>query len=330
MCILFCYLQNDNIDIGYDLILLSNRDEDFQRPAKQAHVWKDTKYALGGQDVTPLREGGTWLCLNTVQSRIGILLNLSSHLLEEKNINAQSRGFIVSNYVNNPEINLDTYMDELQKTKTNYTGFNFLGLEQQSESKGKITETSILSFPISPSPYGLFYINRKWRAKYINNVSPDSSAIEINTSVFGFSNHIYGDQYAFEKTRYGCQLFKTFLANLTDNYTKPITDEKALIHQTFDLLNDNKIFPDDPNIATIYSHYSISNRHQISSINVRTTDDSPTYGTRTSTVILIRRNQTGLFIEKTLSNPLINPSEWTENTWHFKLYNMNEPPILIN
>lgn len=48
MCILFCYLQNDNIDIGYDLILLSNRDEYFQRPAKQAHVWNDTKYALGG------------------------------------------------------------------------------------------------------------------------------------------------------------------------------------------------------------------------------------------------------------------------------------------
>ncbi|CAF2864389.1 unnamed protein product [Rotaria sp. Silwood2] len=304
MCILFCYLQDDNIDIGYDLILLSNRDEDFQRPAKQAHIWKDTKYALGGQDVTPLREGGTWLCLNTVQSRIGILLNLSSRLLKEKNTNAQSRGFIVSNYVNNPEVNLDSYLDELQKTKMNYTGFNFLGLEQQSESK-------------------------KWRAKYINNIS-DSSAIEINTSLFGFSNHIYGDQYAFEKTRYGCQLFKAFLTDLTDNYKKPITDEKELIHRAFGLLNDNKVFPDDPNIAAVYSHYSISNRNQISSINVCTTDDSPTYGTRTSTVILIRRDQTGLFIEKTLSSPLINPLEWTTNTWQFKLNNVHESPILIN
>ena len=50
MCILFCYLQDEKIDIGYELILLSNRDEDFQRPAKQAHVWKDTKYALGGSN----------------------------------------------------------------------------------------------------------------------------------------------------------------------------------------------------------------------------------------------------------------------------------------
>ncbi|CAF1688174.1 unnamed protein product, partial [Adineta ricciae] len=42
MCILFCYLQDENIDTGYELILLSNRDEDFQRPALHAHVWKDT------------------------------------------------------------------------------------------------------------------------------------------------------------------------------------------------------------------------------------------------------------------------------------------------
>jgi len=155
MCILFCYLQDENIDTGYELILLSNRDEDFQRPAIQAHVWKDTKYAIGGwmsyfcfklikekvcflcqgQDQTPLREGGTWLCLNTVQCKIGVLLNLTSRLLKEEPINAQSRGFLVPNFVNNPEINLDSYMDELQKTKTNYTGFNFLGLERQSESK---------------------------------------------------------------------------------------------------------------------------------------------------------------------------------------------------
>ncbi len=48
MCILFCYIADDKIDIGYELILLSNRDEDFQRPAIPAHVWKNTKYALGG------------------------------------------------------------------------------------------------------------------------------------------------------------------------------------------------------------------------------------------------------------------------------------------
>ena len=51
MCILFCYLADEKIPTGYELILLSNRDEDFRRPAIQAHVWKDTTYALGGLQI---------------------------------------------------------------------------------------------------------------------------------------------------------------------------------------------------------------------------------------------------------------------------------------
>jgi hypothetical protein len=57
--------------------------------------------------------------------------------------------------------------------------------------------------------------------------------------IFGFSNHIYGDQYAFEKTRHGCQLLKTFVSDLTDNHTKRITDEKELIRRAFCLLDDS-------------------------------------------------------------------------------------------
>ena len=39
-------------------------------------------------------------------------------------------------------------------------------------------------------------------------------------------------------------------------------------------------FPEDQNLHTVYSHYPIANRQQISSINVRTTEELPTYGTR--------------------------------------------------
>ena len=48
MCILFCYLHDQTFQFGYDLILLSNRDEDFHRPALSAHVWNDTHFVLGG------------------------------------------------------------------------------------------------------------------------------------------------------------------------------------------------------------------------------------------------------------------------------------------
>ena len=47
MCILFCYVrEDDQHDLGYDLIVLSNRDEDFHRPAPPAHIWKATTFAL--------------------------------------------------------------------------------------------------------------------------------------------------------------------------------------------------------------------------------------------------------------------------------------------
>ena len=57
-------------------------------------------------------------------------------------------------------------------------------------------------------------------------------------AIFGFSNHLYGEQYAFEKTRLGCRLLEKIMVDLTDNYRKMITDEKELIRQTLSLLND--------------------------------------------------------------------------------------------
>lgn len=52
MCILFCYTQRDDekCDLGYELILLVNRDEDFGRPTLPAHVWPKTNFVLGGKN----------------------------------------------------------------------------------------------------------------------------------------------------------------------------------------------------------------------------------------------------------------------------------------
>lgn len=57
---------------------------------------------------------------------------------------------------------------------------------------------------------------------------------------------------------------------------------------------------------------------------------SPFVSCRTSTVILVRHDQTGLFIEKTLRNPVENTTEWTVNTWQFQLNDINAVPFLIN
>jgi len=80
-------------------------------------------------------------------------------MFKEKISNPLSRGFLVTDYINHPENNLDSYMDELQKSKLNYTGFNLLGLERDSNSN-------------------------KWRAKYINNLSAQTVPMEIDTCTF--------------------------------------------------------------------------------------------------------------------------------------------------
>ncbi|CAF1236440.1 unnamed protein product [Rotaria sordida] len=151
----------------------------------------------------------------------------------------------------------------------------------------------------------------------------------IQSSLFGLSNHPFGEQHEFEKTRYGCQLLKTILADLSDNHTRPIIDEKELIRHMFDLLSDNTIFWNDVNMTNAYPQYTSDRRNQNSSIHVREPNkEKPVYGTRTSTVILVRRNQSGLFIEKTLTDPPGNPNGWSEQIFEFQLDNINEEPVL--
>jgi len=100
-------------------------------------------------------------------------------------------------------------------------------------------------------------------------------------AIFGISNHPFGEEYDFEKTRYGCQILKTIFADLTDNHTRPITDEKELIRRVFDLLSNNTMFWNDPNIIKAYPQYTADRRNQNSSIYVREPNEQkPVYGTR--------------------------------------------------
>ncbi|CAF1247363.1 unnamed protein product, partial [Didymodactylos carnosus] len=212
MCILLCYNHTSNDeDIGYELILLSNRDEEFHRPSLAAHVWPETNYILGGQDITPSREGGTWLGFNT-QGRIGVLLNLPKSTDHESD-NKKSRGFIVPNYVNNMSVGLDCYMKNLNETKMNYNGFSFIGFERNLPLDG-------------------------WRVVYTNNASDLSIPVDVRSKFFVLSNHQYGNEYEFCKTQHGCQLLDNTLKELTNNYKTKITDEKQLVDRLMMILND--------------------------------------------------------------------------------------------
>lgn len=85
-----------------------------------------------GQDQTSSREGGTWLSMNVVQEKIGVLLNLPSRLKDKQIEQALSRGFLVPNFVNDDKVELDSYFEHLNTIKMNFTGFNYLGLQRDS------------------------------------------------------------------------------------------------------------------------------------------------------------------------------------------------------
>ncbi|OXU24211.1 hypothetical protein TSAR_016550 [Trichomalopsis sarcophagae] len=96
MCILFIYRNPNPTPGGYKLIIIANRDEYYARPADSAHFWKDYPGCLGGTDMEPGREGGTWLALNVKNARVGVLLNLNG---VPKSIEGKGRGFLVRDYL---------------------------------------------------------------------------------------------------------------------------------------------------------------------------------------------------------------------------------------
>jgi hypothetical protein len=48
MCILFLHTTNNPAPNEFRLILASNRDEYYERPAHQAHFWDDHPTVIGG------------------------------------------------------------------------------------------------------------------------------------------------------------------------------------------------------------------------------------------------------------------------------------------
>lgn len=78
---------------GVDLLLLSNRDEFFDRPARPASVWGDQSNLIGGRD---LRAGGTWLACSR-SGRLATLTNVRGR--EESGGAGRSRGEVVVQFL---------------------------------------------------------------------------------------------------------------------------------------------------------------------------------------------------------------------------------------
>jgi uncharacterized protein with NRDE domain len=116
MClILFSYKSHPE----YPLIIASNRDESYERPASPAAFWKETPDMLAGRD---LKECGTWLGM-TKSGRIATITNFREpHAVKD---DAPSRGELLINYLRSRD-NPTHYIQKISKKAHMYNGFNLV------------------------------------------------------------------------------------------------------------------------------------------------------------------------------------------------------------
>lgn len=135
MClILFSYKTHP----VYDLILVANRDEFYDRPTAPLDFFPDHPHILGGRD---LQENGSWLGV-TREGRIAAITNFRDPLCLKKD--APSRGEIVKAFLMGTEC-AHIFLEKLHPESFLYNGFNLIvgtieALYYYSNREGEIRE----------------------------------------------------------------------------------------------------------------------------------------------------------------------------------------------
>jgi|SRR5690625_255074 len=146
MCIInFHYKDHPN----YELIVVANRDEFYERPTAPAHFWEDQPIILAGRD---LEAKGTWLGI-TKNGRFAALTNIRDASIHKSF--PTSRGAIVTDFLKGTS-SPQKYLTSLVQKADNYAGFNvILGNEE-----------------------GLFYMNNR-----------EKKLVEVEPGTHSLSNH---------------------------------------------------------------------------------------------------------------------------------------------
>ncbi|KAG5884719.1 hypothetical protein JTB14_019842 [Gonioctena quinquepunctata] len=143
MCILFLYVDPNPTEGKYRLIVATNRDEYYRRPARTAFT--DEENIIGGLDMEKGREGGRWLgfCSKAQENGLGkkhcfsAILNITGALTD----NTIGRGPIVTNYLRTGK-DFPQYVKQLEQNR--FSGFNLVSVE--------LSETDVKTYHHSNSP----------------------------------------------------------------------------------------------------------------------------------------------------------------------------------
>lgn len=222
----------------YRLILASNRDEYYERPAAPAGFWRESPQVLAGRD---LRDGGTWLGVTT-EGRIGVITNYRDP--SSSMPSGRSRGDLVVDFLRG-EADPSEYLERLARVSHRYPGFNLIvGIEDE-----------------------LYWYSNRGR-----------EAEKLEPGVHGLSNHLLNTPWP--KVRRG----KRALAEV-------ISRGEPMPQAVFDILSERSI-PRDAELPD--TGVGI----QWERILAPPFIVSPTYGTRSSSVVLIDWSGNLRFIER--------------------------------
>jgi uncharacterized protein with NRDE domain len=176
MCILFSYISKLVKPNEFKLIILNNRDEFFFRASKPASLI--TENNIYGCDMTPGKEGGTWLGLNR-QGRVGVLLNLDRAKYEndEKKagrgsfnfkkmnnilyslISCSFLGFMVPDYLNSSE-SFPKFVEPIKSNADKYNPFILVGYEKNNELWSSYVFDNVTAEPVNIQSGKLNKINK--------------------------------------------------------------------------------------------------------------------------------------------------------------------------
>ncbi|XP_029296196.1 transport and Golgi organization protein 2 homolog isoform X2 [Cottoperca gobio] len=126
MCIIFFKFDPRPVSKNaYRLILAANRDEFYIRPSKAADFWGSNSEILSGLDLECGREGGSWLGI----SKRGKLAAITNYMEGRVNPDVQGRGFLVSNFLMDKDLDSYSYLKKVSTEGHLYNGFNLITAE---------------------------------------------------------------------------------------------------------------------------------------------------------------------------------------------------------
>lgn len=139
------------------LIVASNRDEFYDRPASPAAWWVSSPQVFGGQD---LQSGGTWMGItkstdgSEVTIKFAAITNIRAP--SETRKDAPSRGALVANYLSG-ELSAQDYISSIRIQAEYYNGFNLLIADQNELIwfSNRTTDDQRNGLPLAPGIYGI-------------------------------------------------------------------------------------------------------------------------------------------------------------------------------